>query len=57
MHYVADLIFEDSDSKKAIFLHWAKCKIEKETPLNALDQIKQRYNDMRTDLNSKFVFS
>lgn len=22
-----------------------------------MDQIKQRYNDMRTDLDSKFVFS
>ena len=30
MHYVADLIYDDSRSKKKIFMHWAKCKLEKD---------------------------
>jgi hypothetical protein len=57
MHYVADLIFGDSLSKKKIFVHWAKCKIEKETPLVAVQQIQLRYADMKRDLQSKFVFT
>ena len=57
MHYVADLIFEDSASKRKIFLHWGKCKIEKEQPLAAVQQIQLRYADMKRDLRSKFVFT
>ncbi len=57
MHYVADLIFQDSQSKKKIFMHWAKCKIEKESPLNAIEQIKTKYQEMHVDLHSQFIFS
>jgi len=27
MHFVADMVFEDSKSKERIFAHWARCKI------------------------------
>ena len=57
MHYVADLIFDDSQSKKRIFLHWAKCKIEKETSSSAIQAIQSRYASMKRDLHSQFVFT
>jgi len=28
MHFVADMMYGDSKSKKKIFDHWARCKIE-----------------------------
>jgi hypothetical protein len=31
MHFVADMIYEESSPKERIFSHWARCKIEKET--------------------------
>lgn len=36
MHFIADVVISDSEGKEKIFLHWAKCKIEKETESNAL---------------------
>ena len=57
MHYVADLIFDDSQSKKKIFMHWAKCKVEKETTSSAVQQIQLKYSVMRRDLHNKFVFT
>ena len=57
MHFVGDLIFEDSQSKEKIFLHWGKCKIERETTLTAIQHIQQRYTAMKRDLQSKFVFT
>lgn len=43
MHFIGDTIFKDSESKYKIFLHWAKCKIEKNNETIAFEEIKQKF--------------
>lgn len=57
MHFVADMIYEDSKSKERIFGHWARCKIEKETEAGALEEIKNRYQQMKVAIGSTYVFT
>jgi hypothetical protein len=57
MHFVADMIYEDSKSKEKIFSHWARCKIEKETESGALEEIKSRYQQMKVAIGSTYVFT
>jgi hypothetical protein len=37
--------------------HWAKCKIEKETEANALQEIKARYKEMKVDIGATYIFT
>lgn len=57
MHFIADTIFGDSDSKYRIFLHWAKCKIEKNSDAIAFEQIKQKFETTNKKLKSTKVFT
>lgn len=57
MHFVADMIYEDSKSKERIFSHWARCKIEKETESTALEEIRARYQQMKVGIGSTYVFT
>ena len=54
MHYIGDLIFKDSESKYKIFLHWAKCKIEKNSEAMSFEEIKQKFESIpKKNRNSK----
>lgn len=57
MHFVADMIYEDSKSKERIFEHWARCKIEKETESTALEEIRNRYQKMKIAIGPTYVFT
>jgi hypothetical protein len=57
LHFVADMIYEESAAKQRIFAHWARCKIEKETEGAALEEIKGKYKEMRVVLGATALFS
>ena len=54
MHFAADNIFGDSQSKSRIFLDWAKCKIEKNGETMAFEEIRDKFEKMGSkDKNAK----
>ena len=54
MHFAADNIFGDSQSKLRIFLDWSKCKIEKNNETMAFEEIRDKFEKMSAkDKNAK----
>lgn len=57
MHFIGDIIFKDSESKYKIFLHWAKCKIEKNSQAISFEEIKQKFENMPKKTRDSKVFT
>lgn len=40
-----------------MFVHWARCKIEKESEEGALEEIKAHYLQMKVSMGNTYVFT
>ena len=57
MHYIADLIFKSTNDWLKIFLHWSKCKIEKNNDTVAFEEIKDKFESLESKNKNAKVFT